>query len=431
MKLLFKNAILLKEAGFGSDPLQVSVIEDRIAYIGPDVPPEDEFDRVIDCRENLIMPAFYNAHCHAAMTLFRGYGEDLPLQRWLNEKILPAEEKLNFRSVYFGTKLAIAEMLKNGIVSFTDMYMFEEATAEAVLETGIKANIARCIVSFEDDMRAQEDARFEEAVRLAEQYHGAADGRLKVDMALHAEYTNRDATCRYVAEYAKEHGLRMQLHASETMLEHEQCIARRGGLTPIGYFNSLGVLDVPTSAAHCVYVTDDDLAIMKEKGVFAVHNPTSNLKLGSGIMPLPRMINAGVTVALGTDGVASNNSLDILKEMQLAAILHKGINCDPTVTTAEMMPPMATRNGALSQGREDCGKIEVGAKADLILVDMGAINHIPTYDTTVSLCYSTNNSNVLLTMCDGRILYENGAYTTIDIECLKFESRQVIRRYFD
>ncbi|MBQ7337752.1 MAG: amidohydrolase [Clostridia bacterium] len=431
MKILLKNATLLKEAGFGTEPVQLAITEDKITYIGKDLLVEDEYDRVIDCKENLIMPAFYNAHCHAAMTLFRGYGEDLPLRRWLDEKILPAEEKLSFRSAYYGTKLAIAEMIKNGIVSFTDMYMFEDAAAEAVLETGVKANISRCIVSFEDNMRREEDARFAEAVRLAEQYHGAGEDRLRVDMALHAEYTNKDATCRYVAEFAKEHGLRMQLHTSETRAEQEECLARRGGLTPIGYFASLGVLDVPTSAAHCVYVTDEDLAIMKEKGVYAVHNPTSNLKLGSGVMPLRKVMDAGVTVALGTDGAASNNSLDILKELQLASVLHKGVNCDPTVITADMMPALATRNGALSQGREDCGKIELGAKADLIMIDMNAVNNVPSYDSTVSLCYSANTSNVILTMCDGRILYENGAYTSIDIECLRFESRQVIRRYFN
>ncbi len=430
MKLLLKNATLMEEAGFGTEPLYMVVTEDKITYIGAEMP-IDEFDREIDCRENLIMPAFYNAHCHAAMTLFRGYGEDLPLQRWLDERILPAEEKLSFRSAYFGTKLAIAEMIKNGIVSFTDMYMFEDAIAEAVLETGVKANISRSIVSFEDNMRPQEDARFAEAVKLAEQYHGSGEGRLRVDMALHAEYTNKDATCRYVAEYAKAQGLRMQLHISETASEHEKCMARHGGMTPIQYFNSLGVLDVPTSAAHCVYVTDQDLAIMKEKGVFAIHNPTSNLKLGSGVMPLRRVMDAGVTVALGTDGAASNNSLDILKELQLAAVLHKGVNCDPTVTTASMLPPLATRNGALSQGREDCGVIAIGAKADLILLDMNALNNIPSFDAAATICYSANTSNVILTMCDGRILYENGAYTSIDIECLKFEARQVIRRYFD
>ena len=431
MKILMKNATLLKEAGYGEEPLHIVVTEDKITYIGAEEPQQESFDKTVDCRGNLVIPAFYNAHCHAAMTLFRGYGEDLPLMRWLNERILPAEDKLNFRSTYFGTKLAAAEMIRNGIVSFSDMYMFEDAVAEAVLETGIKANLARSIVSFDENIKKEEDARFAEAVRLVEQYHGAGDGRLKIDMSLHAEYTNVDATCRYVAEYAKDHGLLMQLHASESESEHLQCMERRGGRTPIAYLNDMGVLDVPTSAAHCVYVTDEDIAIMREKNVTAVHNPVSNLKLGSGIMPFDRLHSAGVRIALGTDGAASNNTLDILKEMQLAAILHKGISRDPAITTAAMMPALATRNGALAQGREDCGLLAVGAKADLVMIDMNAINNIPSYGAAETLCYSANSSNVILTMCDGRILYENGAYTSIDIECLKFEARQVIRRYFD
>ena len=431
MKILMKNATLLKEAGYGEEPLHIVVTEDKITYIGAEEPQQESFDKTVDCRGNLVIPAFYNAHCHAAMTLFRGYGEDLPLMRWLNERILPAEDKLNFRSTYFGTKLAAAEMIRNGIVSFSDMYMFEDAVAEAVLETGIKANLARSIVSFDENIKKEEDARFAEAVRLVEQYHGAGDGRLKIDMSLHAEYTNVDATCRYDAEYAKDHGLLMQLHASESESEHLQCMERRGGRTPIAYLNDMGVLDVPTSAAHCVYVTDEDIAIMREKNVTAVHNPVSNLKLGSGIMPFDRLHSAGVRIALGTDGAASNNTLDILKEMQLAAILHKGISRDPAITTAAMMPALATRNGALAQGREDCGLLAVGAKADLVMIDMNAINNIPSYGAAETLCYSANSSNVILTMCDGRILYENGAYTSIDIECLKFEARQVIRRYFD
>jgi 5-methylthioadenosine/S-adenosylhomocysteine deaminase len=227
MKVLFKNARLLPEdmpvGTRAEDYVHVVVTDEYITYIGASVP-EDTYDRVIDCKENLLMPAFYNAHCHSAMTLFRGYGEDLPLRRWLDEKILPAEEKLNFRRVYYGAKLAIAEMIRNGVVSFSDMYFFQEATAEAVLEAGVKANIARSIVSFDPNIKKEEDVRFAESVRLFEQYHGAGDGRLKVDMSLHAEYSNVDACCRYVAEYAKEQGLRMQLHLSETQSEHEQCI---------------------------------------------------------------------------------------------------------------------------------------------------------------------------------------------------------------
>jgi 5-methylthioadenosine/S-adenosylhomocysteine deaminase len=433
MKLLFKNARLFpktpSQEDDGNTQWCVVVTDSTITYIGQDVP-QDTFDRTVDCKGNLLMPAFYNAHCHAAMTLFRGYGEDLPLRRWLDEKILPAEEKLNFRRVYYGAKLAIAEMIRNGVVSFSDMYFFQEATAEAVLESGVKANIARSIVSFDPNIKKEEDVRFAESVRLFEQYHGAGDGRLKVDMSLHAEYSNVDACCRYVAEYAKEQGLRMQLHLSETQSEHEQCIERHG-MTPAAYFASLGVFDVPTTAAHCVYVTDDDIAIMKEKGVVPVHNPVSNLKLGSGVMRLRNMIDAGLTVALGTDGVASNNQLSILRELQTAAILHKGVHRDPENIRAAELPAIATRNGALAQGREDCGMVAVGARADLILIDLNAINNIPCYDLATTLAYSANTSNVLLTMCDGRILFENGEYTSIDIECLRFESRQIIRHYFD
>jgi 5-methylthioadenosine/S-adenosylhomocysteine deaminase len=202
MKLLMKNLTLLESAGYGTEPLHMVVTDDKISYIGKEIP-VDEFDREIDCRENLVMPAFYNAHCHAAMTLFRGYGEDLPLQRWLDERILPAEEKLNFRSVYFGTKLAIAEMIRNGIVSFTDMYMFEDASAEAVLETGIKANLSRSFVSFDPTADIRKDSRFDEFLSLAKQYHKVDDNRILVDMSLHAEYTNTPFTCKTVGEYAR------------------------------------------------------------------------------------------------------------------------------------------------------------------------------------------------------------------------------------
>ena len=433
MKLLFKNARLLPEAipdGAEKDGLFfVAVTEDTITYVGA-VLPEDTFDRVIDCNENLLMPAFYNAHCHSAMTLFRGYGEDLPLRRWLDEKILPAEERLNFRRVHYGSRLAIAEMIKNGVVSFNDMYMFQDATAEAVLEAGVKANISRCIVSFDPNTKPEEDARFSESKRLYEQYHGAGNGRLRVDMSLHAEYSNVDACCRYVTEYAASQGLRMQIHLSETEREHLECIERRG-MTPAAYFASQGVLDVPTTAAHCVWVSDEDIAILADKGVSVGHCPVSNLKLGSGVMPLRKMLDAGLNVAFGTDGVASNNVLSILRELQLTAILQKGVHRDPENVRADMLPVMATRNGALAQGREDCGKVAVGAKADLIMIDLNAINNIPCYDLATTLAYSADTSNVLLTMCDGRILWENGEYTSIDTECLRFEARQVIRHYFD
>ena len=429
MKTILKNARLLPEYGYGDANVCVTVENKRITAIEREVP-DCKGAEVIDAGGNLLIPAFYNAHCHAAMTLFRGYGEDLPLQRWLEERIFPAEELLTHKSVYTASKFAIAEMIKGGVVSFSDMYMFEDAVAEAVIETGIKANLSRSLVSFDPDIDPVKDSRLEEGIRLARDYHNADDGRLKIDLSVHAEYTNVPKYIQYVGEYAKANGWGMQLHLSETEKEHQECIGRHGK-TPTELFASLGVFDTPTTAAHCVWVSDSDIEILAQKGVTVAHNPVSNLKLGSGVMPLRKMLDAGVNVALGTDGVASNNRLDLLREMQTAAILHKGVSRDPAMTVAREMLPLATVNGARSQGRYDCGRIEVGQRADLVLIDCNAIHNMPSFDDHALLCYSAERSDVLLTMADGRILYKNGEYTCIDEERLRFEAREVFAHYFE
>ena len=222
----------------------------------------------------------------------------------------------------------------------------------------------------------------------------------------------------------------MQMHLSETEKEHLECIDRHGK-TPTRFFYDLGVLDVPTTASHCVWVDDADIELLAEKNVSVAHNPISNLKLGSGVMPLKKILDAGINVALGTDGVASNNRLDVLREMQTAAILHKGIQRDPACTTAKEMLPLATRNGALAQGRTDCGRVEVGYRADLVLIDRNTIHNVPSYDEYAMLAYSAERSDVLMTMADGRILYRNGEYTFIDEERLRYECREVFAHYFD
>lgn len=428
MKTLLKNATLLPEYGFGSKWVNIVVDDRKITEITEKMP-DIEADQTVDCQSNLLLPGFYNTHCHAAMTLFRGYGEDLPLQRWLEERIFPAEDRLTYESVYVASKFAIAEMLRAGIVSFTDMYMFEDATSEAVLETGIKANLSRCIVSFDPNANMKEDQRVRESLDLVRRYHNADGGRLKIDLSLHAEYTNVPHACQYVGELAKENGLLMQLHLSETEKEHNECIARHGK-TPARFFADLGVFDAPTSAAHCVWVTDEDIDILAEKGVTAVHNPISNLKLGSGVMPIRKMLDRGVRVAFGTDGVASNNRLDLLRDYQTAAILHKGVSRDPASVTASELFPLLTQNGAAAQGRAHCGRIEVGAYADLILLDRTALHNIPCYDDYAMLAYSACASDIKMTMVNGRILYSNGEYTSIDEERLCFDFGRVLSHYF-
>ena len=430
MKTILKNATLLPEYGYGNKQVHIIVKNKKIAEITENLPENTEKYEVVDCKGNLLIPAFYNAHCHAAMTLFRGYGEDLPLQRWLEERIFPAEEKLSFRSVYHATTLAIAEMLRAGIASFSDMYMFEDAVAEAAIATGIKANLSRSLVSFDPDGDISREPRMTEAIRLAEWYHKYDDGRILVDFSLHAEYTNVPKACEYVADIAKRFRTGMQIHLSETEKEHKECIGR-WGKTPTEFFRDTGVLDVPTSAAHGVWLTDSDIAILAEKRASVIHNPVSNLKLGSGVLPLRKLLDAGVNIALGTDGVASNNRLDILRELQTASLIHKGVNRDPAIITAKELFPLATKNGSLAQGRSDCGRIKIGNRADLTLIDRYTLHNMPCYDEYAMLSYSAQSSDVIMTMVDGRILYRNGEYTFIDEERLRYECSHTFAHYFD
>lgn len=423
MKILFKNAELI---GRGT----VDVVTDGkiITYIGEGASAEG-CDRVIDCRDKLMLPGLYNCHAHAAMTLFRGYGEDMPLQDWLEKRIFPAEDLLTDHAVYTASRFAIAEMLRGGIVSFSDMYFFCDQTARAAAEIGIKANLSRAIVSFDENVDMESDSRFAEAKALFAEWHNACDGRIKIDMALHAEYTNVAKACSAVAEFTAKNSTGLHIHLSETEREHLECIGRHG-VTPARFFADNGCFDVPVNAAHCVWVSDEDIALMSERGVTAVYNPVSNLKLGSGVMPMQKMLDHGVRVALGTDGTASNNTLNIFKEMHVGSIIQKGISRDPSKIKAEQIIDAATIAGAQAQGRDGHGTLSVGAAADLILVDLSAINNMPYYDMRYTAVYSATADNVTLTMVDGTVLYENGEYTTIDEEKLKYDMRNECGNYF-
>ncbi len=428
MTLAFKNVNLPESCGFEGS-VNVVVKGKTIEYVGKDMP-DIAPDRVIEGNGNLLMPAFYNTHCHSAMTLFRGYGDDLPLQRWLNEKIFPAEDRLTEESVYIGSMVAIVEMIKNGVVSFSDMYFFLDQTAKAVEETGVKANLSRSIVSFDKNTVFSKDERVMESLDVYNRWNGKAEGRIKIDMSLHAEYSNVPKCFDYVGLLAKQLGTGFQIHVSETAAEHDECIERRG-MTPIAFMEAHGVFENPVTAAHCVWVTDEDIALMAKYGVSVAHNPVSNLKLGSGIMPYKKMHDAGVNITLGTDGAASNNRLSVLRELQFATLIHKGDQLDPSVTLAADMIKCATKNGAIAQGRGDCGEIKQGNKADLLLVDMSSFDNIPSYNFESTICYSMAESDILMTLCDGNILYENGTYTTIDEQLLKADAKRVISHYFD
>ena len=424
MKILFENVKLLS-----GESAYVVVDGARFSYVGSERP-QGEFDHIKNCGGAVMIPGFYNTHCHAAMTLFRGIGDGLPLSRWLNEQIFPAEDKLTHEAVYWGTVLGSAEMISGGTVSFSDMYMFEDAVAEAVADCGIKANISRSLVSFDPNIKLNDDFRFNEAKSLYENWNGAEDERIKVEMSLHAEYTNELSYCAQVADYCCRNNMPIQIHLSETRDEHYKCIEKHG-VTPTGFFERAGVLNTKVIAAHCVWLSDDDIAVLAEKGVSIAHNPTSNLKLGSGIMPYSKIADAGVMVSLGTDGAASNNSLSVMKEMQLAALMHKGTQLDASAANSHEMFDLATRNGALVQSRHDCGKIEAGYRADAVLVDIDAVNTLPSPDLYATMVYSADRTNILMTMCDGRILFENGEYKSIDIERAKYNLKHCISKIFE
>ena len=420
MSILFKNCKLLLRQS--ADPSEAPVYEvmdgylgvegKTIDYIGPDRPAK-RYNEEKDMGGSLLMPGLANAHGHAAMTLVRGVGSDLNLQDWLFGKIVPIEDRMTAEDVVAGTEYAILEMLACGTTVYADMYSFPVECAEAAAKVGIKANIPRPLICFDPEMEADDCDRIRETPAMFRAIDGMGDGRVLADFCMHSEYLTTEKTVRRYAEMCKEFGARMQVHLSETKKEHDECIARHG-LTPMAYFEKLGVLDSPVYAAHCVWVTDEDLDIAARHGLIIAHNPTSNLKLGSGFAPIPEAMAKGIRIALGTDGCASNNNLNLWEEMHLTAILHKGHTGDPTMVTPAQVLDMATLNGCIAMGRKNSGVLAAGKDADIICVDLNALHMQPALDIPALLVYSAQGSDVKMTMVDGRILYENGEYYTLD-----------------
>jgi len=401
--------------------MYIGILDDKIDYIG-NTAPEKDYGEGYEGKGKLAVSAFYNAHAHSPMTLLRGYGENMGLQDWLEKKIFPFEAKLNGDDVYWGTLLAMAESIRYGVVSSSDMYYFCDRMAEAVLHSGAKNNISRGIVNF-SAQSIKEQASYAEIGSLFKDYNNAGNGRIKVDMSIHGEYTSNPDTVAALYEYAKDLGINMHLHLSETKFEHEEC-KKRHGKTPAQYFNSLGVFDVKTSAAHCVWLEGEDFDIFAQKGVTVATCPASNLKLASGIANIPLLLQKGVNVAIGTDSVSSNNNLNMIEEMKFMACAAKVRDYDPTAVTPGETLHAATKAGAISQGREDCGVLKTGNKADIAVFDIDKPHMYPVHDILTNLVYSASGSDVVLTMADGKVLYKNGEYKTIDIEKTLFETDQ-------
>ena len=430
MKILFKNAdILLKDEKF--DVLEnafLAVDGDKISYIGSEKP-ADNFDEIKDMSGKMLIPGLINCHNHCPMVLLRGVGSDLPLQQWLFDTVFPIEDKLTAEEIKSGSELALLEMISGGTVSFSDMYFEPEMTIEAVARSGMKANITRPVQSFDPNETPDQSYRMKEAIELYDKYNDSFDGRVLIDFCIHAEYTCTETIARAFIEKVNERKGNLHIHLSETKNEHDECVAKYGK-TPAEWFDSLGGFDSSAFAAHCVWLTDSDMELFRRKNVNVVHNPTSNMKLASGFAPIQRMLDMGINVALGTDGASSNNNLDMLEEMHIASIIHNGYNLDATVMNADTMLKMATVNGAKVQRRENCGELKVGNKADIVAISLDAPHMVPALDKKALLTYSAQSSDVVMTMVDGKILYENGEYKTLDREKIYFDVKKAVEKLY-
>lgn len=429
--MLFTNIAVLDEHYELQTRQWVGVKDGRIDYLSSQPLTTEQAAVYGDSYEGagkLLLTGFYNAHSHAPMTLLRGYAENLPLQTWLFDRVFPFEAHITAEDAYWATTLAIAEMTRFGTVSFSDMYYHTRECIRAVVDSGMKCNICDTLIAPDEKPYSAYPLSAANEAYLRE-FHGAAEGRVLVDFNIHAEYTSHPASVTGLAAAAREAGVRIQLHASETKSEHEECKQRHGGRTPIQYFNSLGVFDVPVTAAHCVWIEGEDFDILADHGATVACNPVSNMKLGSGFAPVPQMLDRGINVALGTDGAASNNNLDIMQDMYVMALAYKGATRNPEAITPRQALHAATRAGALSQGRgDDCGMIRLGAKADLVVLDTSGPNWFPTTDIVSNIVFSGHGSEVCLTMVDGTVLYRDGRWPTIDIDLARTKVELATKR---
>ena len=412
MSILIKNVRIITS---GSDAYcaNIYIENDKIAYIGDRC--DFKADNVINGGGRVAMPGLVNCHTHSSMTLFRSYAEGLSLEDWLFTKIFPAEARLCGDDVKNGTLLAALEMIASGTTCFNDMYFFLDDIAEAVAQTGIRAQISRGL-SNNDRIEYKDEEKYLDNLRFYKDYSGAADGRITAGFSLHAVYTCSPEYLKYVAGEVKKVGASMHVHLSETETENKNCIEAYG-MTPTVLMEQAGVFDVtPCVAAHCVHLSDSDIKILKKHGVYVAVNPSSNLKLKSGIPGIKRLKDAGLALTIGTDGASSNNNLNMFEEMHLAALL-SGLSPDEIITAA-------TKTGAEALGLPDIGEVKEGFKADLILIDTDKPHFHPIHDLRADMVYSAQGSDVETVIINGKIVYKDREFLTADFEKIKFDAEK-------
>ncbi len=380
---------------------------------------------VRDCTVMVLMPGFVNGHTHTPMTLFRGWADNLSLHDWLNTKIFPLEGLHTDETLHRGTMLAAAELIRCGVTTINDMYYDGRITAKVLKQVGLSGIVSSCLIGVagEESVAKQMDITLETAAR----YAGDAD--IRVAVAPHAEYTATAAQLTRWGQTAADHKLPIHVHCSETKSEHLECVERHG-CTPVELFHRLGFFQVPTLLAHCVHIDEADMGRIVEGGASVLHNPCSNLKLASGVAPIPRMLERGLSVALSTDGSASNNTQDMWEEMRFVALIHKGVTGDATVVNSQQALHMATRGAAKALGYTDRGSIQVGQRADFILFQLQAPSMRPVTDITNLIVYSGNSRDIQITVAGGQVVYENGIYRTLDIQQVYRDAQQSFDQVF-
>jgi 5-methylthioadenosine/S-adenosylhomocysteine deaminase len=393
----------------------VAVSGDRIAAVGRAEDLEAwQPRRVIDARGGIVMPGLVNTHTHAAMTCFRGLADDLPLMTWLNEHIFPAEAALDDDTVYRGALLACAEMILSGTTTFCDMYLFEDAVARAARQAGMRAVVGEVLYDFPSPNYGPIEKGFEYTERLIEAYRG--DPLITIAVEPHSPYLCAPQLLERASELAGRNGLPLVIHLSETASEVET-IRGRYGRTPVGHLARLGLLAPNMLGCHCVVLTAEDIELLARHGVKVSHNPESNMKLASGIAPVPQLLAAGLCVGLGTDGAASNNNLDMLLEMDTAAKLHKVSTLDPTALDAATVLRMATIDGARALGLgAKTGSLEAGKTADLIVIETDSPHLTPMFNPASQLVYAARGSDVSASVINGRVVMQDRKILTFDVE---------------
>lgn len=404
---IYNARILTMEEGKDIFRGEIQIKDGKISYAGPlkesqEKKSEREFwDEEIDAKGNLIMPGFKNAHTHSPMTFLRSYADDMKLQEWLFDKVFPAEAKLSSDDIYWLTKLAILEYLTSGITAAFDMYKLKSDSARAAEESGFRMVFCGDINDFGGTVGEMESDYIA--------YNAEKESLLSYQIGFHAEYTTSRQLMEEIADLADKYKAPVYVHCSETRKEVDECM-ERAGMSPVAYMDSLGLFRHGGGLFHGVHMDESDYEIIKRRGIYVVTNPASNLKLASGVAPVKRYCDEGIMVAIGTDGPASNNCLDMFREMFLVTGLQKVMCDDPEAMPASDVLKMATVNGAHAMGLSDCDTIAEGKRADLIMIDLMQPNMQPLHNTEKNIVYSASKQNVIMTMINGKILYRDGSF---------------------